>query len=240
MVTAVSAPGLHYLGSVVVPEKTNEIPAVHDLCERLDLQGRLVSIDALHTQTQTARAVVLEHGGDYLLTVKANPPGLQATVQAQVPDPSSPFLIPCKILRRCAGPVWKKANRSRAPWSRATSVPRPRASPSPLKRPACTGNAFRNLGQIYLPQSSKIPTTRTKIQQAAMPTSQPMVACRIGCRSFSPCNLASRYGTVAKAVQIARRINERIRDWKGLEPPAQADSKSTRRDEPVRPVSVRS
>lgn len=94
VVTAVSAPGLHYLGSVVVPEKTNEIPAVRDLCERLDLQGRLVSIDALHTQTQTAREVVLEHGGDYLLTVKANQPGLQATVQAQVPDPGSLFLIP--------------------------------------------------------------------------------------------------------------------------------------------------
>jgi len=93
VVTAVSAPGLHYLGSVVVPEKTNEIPAVRDLCERLDLQGRLVSIDALHTQTQTAREVVQDHGGDYLLTVKANQPGLQAAVQAQVPDPASPFLI---------------------------------------------------------------------------------------------------------------------------------------------------
>ena len=93
VVTAVSAPGLHYLGSVVVPEKTNEIPAVRDLCQRLDLQGRLVSIDALHTQTQTAREVVQAHGGDYLLTVKANQPGLQATVQAQVPDPGSPFLI---------------------------------------------------------------------------------------------------------------------------------------------------
>jgi len=94
VVTAVSAPGLHNLGSVVVPEKTNEIPAVRDLCARLDLQGRLVSIDALHTQTQTAREVVLAHGADYLFTVKANQPGLQATVQAQVPDPGSPFLIP--------------------------------------------------------------------------------------------------------------------------------------------------
>ena len=94
VVTAVSAPGLHYLGSIVVPEKTNEIPAVRDLCQRLDLQGRLVSLDALHTQTQTARAVVQEHGGDYLLTVKANQPGLRALVQTQVPDPGSPFLIP--------------------------------------------------------------------------------------------------------------------------------------------------
>jgi len=46
-----------------------------------------------NTQTQTAREVVLERGGDYLLTVKANQPRLQAIVQAQVPDPSSPCLI---------------------------------------------------------------------------------------------------------------------------------------------------
>ncbi len=92
VVTAVSAPGLHYLGSVVVPEKTKEIPAVRQLCERLELAGRLVSLDALHTQSETARQIVLEHGGDYLLTVKGNQSGVQAVVQAQAPDPSSPFL----------------------------------------------------------------------------------------------------------------------------------------------------
>ena len=92
MVTAISAPGLHYLGSVVVPEKTNEIPAVRELLGRIDVQGKLVSIDALHTQDQTARAIVLEHGGDFLLTAKANQPSVKAAVQAQVPDPSAPLL----------------------------------------------------------------------------------------------------------------------------------------------------
>ena len=33
-----------------------------------------VRLDALHTQDETARALVLEHGADYLLTVKANQP----------------------------------------------------------------------------------------------------------------------------------------------------------------------
>jgi hypothetical protein len=92
VVTAVTAPGLYYLGSAVVAEKTNEIPAVRALCQRIELDGRLVSIDALHTQTQTAREIVLEHGGDYLLTVKANQSAVQAVVQAQVPDPGVPFL----------------------------------------------------------------------------------------------------------------------------------------------------
>ena len=92
VVTAVTAPSLHYLGSEVVAEKTNEIPAVRALCQRLELAGRLVSIDALHTQSETARQLVLEHGGDYLMTVKANQPALQAVVQAQVPDPGAPLL----------------------------------------------------------------------------------------------------------------------------------------------------
>lgn len=92
VVTAVTVPGLHYLGSEVVAEKTNEIPAVRALCERLGLDGRLVSIDALHTQSETARQIVLAHGGDYLMTVKNNQPTVQAAVQAQVPDPGSPLL----------------------------------------------------------------------------------------------------------------------------------------------------
>lgn len=92
VVTAVTAPSLHYLGSEVVAEKSNEIPAVRALCARLELDGRLVSIDALHTQTETARQIVLEHGGDYVMTVKANQPAVQAAVQAQVPDPGAPLL----------------------------------------------------------------------------------------------------------------------------------------------------
>ena len=93
VVSAVTSPGLYFLGSEVVAEKTNEIPAARALCERLELAGRLVSLDALHTQTETARQIVMQHGGDFLLTVKANQPGVQAAVQNHVPDPGSPFLI---------------------------------------------------------------------------------------------------------------------------------------------------
>lgn len=92
VVSAVTVPSLHYLGSEVVAEKTNEISAVRALCERLDLDGRLVSIDALHTQDETARQIVLKHGGDYMMTVKGNQPAVQAAVQAGVPDPGAPFL----------------------------------------------------------------------------------------------------------------------------------------------------
>jgi hypothetical protein len=93
VVTAITAPGQHYLGSVVVAEKTNEIPAVRELLGRIDVQGKLVSIDAMHTQDQTAREIVLEHGGDYLFTAKGNQSGVKAAVQAHVPDPAPLFSI---------------------------------------------------------------------------------------------------------------------------------------------------
>ena len=44
-----------YLGSEPVPvDKTNEILVVRKMFERLDLVGRLVGLDALHTQMETA------------------------------------------------------------------------------------------------------------------------------------------------------------------------------------------
>jgi hypothetical protein len=111
VVSAVTSPGLYFLGTEVVAEKTNEIPAVRTLCQRIDLAGRLVSLDAIHTQTATARDIVQQHGGDYLLTVKGNQPSLQQVVRTHVPDPGSPFLIREKIRPRCVGPISKKTNR---------------------------------------------------------------------------------------------------------------------------------
>jgi predicted transposase YbfD/YdcC len=42
----------------------------------VDLEGSLVTADAMHTQTETARIVVQEKGGDYLFTVKGNQKGV--------------------------------------------------------------------------------------------------------------------------------------------------------------------
>ena len=87
VLTAITVPSQHYLGSAPVDTKTNEIPVARDLCQRLDLADRVVSLDALHTQADTARAVVLEHGADYLFTVKGNQPGVAAQVARLVPAP---------------------------------------------------------------------------------------------------------------------------------------------------------
>lgn len=92
VLSAVTVPSLHYLGSAMVDEKTNEIPvAQRDLLPTLDLQGRFVILDALHTQDETARTVVLEGGGDYLLTVKNNQPTLRANLEKKVAAPRADF-----------------------------------------------------------------------------------------------------------------------------------------------------
>jgi predicted transposase YbfD/YdcC len=63
------------LGQVAVDAKSNEIPAVRTLLEHLDLDGAVVTLDAMHTQTDTAETIT-GAGGDYVFTVKANMPTL--------------------------------------------------------------------------------------------------------------------------------------------------------------------
>ena len=92
VLTAVTVPSQFYLGSQIVEkDKTNEIPVARQLFERLDLEGRLVSLDALHTQDETARALVLEHGADYLLTVKDNQAILHRNIENFIPAPAADF-----------------------------------------------------------------------------------------------------------------------------------------------------
>ncbi|MFQ5688234.1 MAG: ISAs1 family transposase [Candidatus Scalindua sp.] len=67
---------LHEQGTVLaqceVESKTNEIPMVPVLLENIDMQGRAVTLDAMHTQKQTARYLVEDKHADYLFIVKEN------------------------------------------------------------------------------------------------------------------------------------------------------------------------
>lgn len=91
VLSAVTVPSQFYLGSALVDTKTNEIPVARDLFHDLNLEGRCVVLDALHTQDQTARALVLDHGADYLLTVKANQPTLRHHIETKIPVPATGF-----------------------------------------------------------------------------------------------------------------------------------------------------
>ena len=64
------------LGQAAVDEKSNEIPAVRDLLKAFaSLASAVITIDAMHTQHDTAQ-VILGQGADYVMTVKANMPTL--------------------------------------------------------------------------------------------------------------------------------------------------------------------
>ncbi len=65
------------LGQLAVAAKSNEIPAVRTLLAGFDLAGTVVTVDAMHTQHDTARAII-DAGGDYVFTVKNNQPKLYA------------------------------------------------------------------------------------------------------------------------------------------------------------------
>jgi predicted transposase YbfD/YdcC len=71
------------LGQVMTDAKSNEITAIPKLLELLDLHGALVTIDAMGCQKAIAKEIV-ERGGDYVLTVKANQQNLLEDIQATV------------------------------------------------------------------------------------------------------------------------------------------------------------
>jgi predicted transposase YbfD/YdcC len=68
------------LGEVAVAEKSNEITAIPRLLDLLDLNGALVTIDAMGCQKEIAKKV-RERGADYVLTVKDNQPHLLQDIQ---------------------------------------------------------------------------------------------------------------------------------------------------------------
>lgn len=64
------------LAQRAVGAKTNEIPLLRTLLGTLDITGAVITADALHCQRDTAEAIV-DAGGHYILTVKANQPKLR-------------------------------------------------------------------------------------------------------------------------------------------------------------------
>jgi predicted transposase YbfD/YdcC len=68
------------LGQQGADGATGELNATYDLLARLDLKKRLVSLDALGCQKEIAEKIVGKQG-DYLLSLKANHPTLEAAVR---------------------------------------------------------------------------------------------------------------------------------------------------------------
>jgi predicted transposase YbfD/YdcC len=68
------------LGEVAVEGKSNEITAIPKLLAMLDLEGALVTIDAMGCQKEIARQIRLSNG-HYVLAVKENQPTLYRDIQ---------------------------------------------------------------------------------------------------------------------------------------------------------------
>ena len=64
------------LGQVCTDEKSNEITAIPKLLNMLNIEGCLVSIDAMGCQREIADQIISK-GGDFLFAVKGNQAGLQ-------------------------------------------------------------------------------------------------------------------------------------------------------------------
>jgi hypothetical protein len=138
IVNAVDSQG-RFLGSVVTPAKTNEIPAARQLLRGQDLRGKIVIADAMHTQDETGQDILFEGGGDYLLTVKGNQTTLETTLQnlfrqqgfspsAHGADPGAPAgaqsgSVGDSLLGVCGGDA-AAGGFSRSPVGRAVGDPR--------------------------------------------------------------------------------------------------------------------
>ena len=73
------------VGQQTVDEKSNEIPAMRELINLVDVRGCMVVADALHCQVETAESII-NNGGDYLLNVKGNQPTLEQDINDFVQD----------------------------------------------------------------------------------------------------------------------------------------------------------
>lgn len=94
LVNAIAQPSQQLLGVEAVATKTNEIPTARTLLERLGLKGRIVQLDAMHTQHQTVHQILYEKGADYSLILRDNQPTLLKTAQQLLPADLSPSTPP--------------------------------------------------------------------------------------------------------------------------------------------------
>ena len=70
------------IGQVKVDDKSNEITAIPELLDLIDINGATITIDAIGTQYEIANKIVSK-GGHYALKVKKNQPELLKNIKTQ-------------------------------------------------------------------------------------------------------------------------------------------------------------
>ena len=84
IVTAYTDTGMS-IGQVTVDNKSNEIPAVKDLINILDIRGTVVTADAMHCQKETVEQII-NNGADYVVQLKGNQGNFHKDVYAMFDD----------------------------------------------------------------------------------------------------------------------------------------------------------
>ena len=78
------------VGQMKLAAGTNEITAALSLIRRFDIEGKVISGDAIFCQKSVSGAI-LRAGGDYVFPVKDNQSELKADIAAAFAEPSSPL-----------------------------------------------------------------------------------------------------------------------------------------------------
>ena len=60
------------IGEIKIDDKSNEITAISELLDLIDIKGKVVTIDAIGTHEEIANKIVYEKKGAYILKVKKN------------------------------------------------------------------------------------------------------------------------------------------------------------------------
>jgi len=94
MVSAWASGNELVLGQRKVDDKSNEITAVPELLDMLEIAGCIITLDAIHCQTHTVKTII-EKQADYVLPVKENQPRLLEAIQALFDDPSEMRWVDC-------------------------------------------------------------------------------------------------------------------------------------------------
>lgn len=85
IVSAVDANGI-CIGQKRVDEKTNEIKAIPELLDNLNVKGHIITTDAMGTQTEIVKKIRKKHA-DYVLALKGNQGRLHEDVKLYFNDP---------------------------------------------------------------------------------------------------------------------------------------------------------
>jgi hypothetical protein len=91
--------GGHARAQREVDSKTNEIPEPEHVTAGLDLTGTVLTLDALHTPSETARRITEDEHGHYLMIIKGDQPSLPDAVRTALAGPDSGFAAPSRTRR---------------------------------------------------------------------------------------------------------------------------------------------